>query len=122
MSKKVLIVDDSAIVREQVRMVLTGVDFQVVEAIDGLDGQRVLEATDDVDLVICDARMPRMNGLALLEAIRSRPEHAAVPVVVLSMAGEPGVGERARRAGAEGWLVKPFRASRLIAEAQRLTR
>ena len=69
-AKKVLIVDDSQTVRQQVSRALSGAGYHVVEAVDGIDGQDKL--TDSVDMVICDVNMPRMNGLEMLESDQAR--------------------------------------------------
>ena len=122
MSKKVLVVDDSATVRQQVRMALSRSAFQVVEAVDGVDGQHKIDTARDIDLVICDVNMPRMDGIAMLEAVKSQARHARLPVVMLTTERQPALIQRARRAGAKGWIVKPFKANLLVAAAQKLTR
>jgi len=121
MSKKVLVVDDSATVRQQVRMALSQSGFQVVEAVDGLDGKHKIDAARDISLVICDVNMPRMNGIDMLEAVKSQARHARLPVVMLTTEGQPALIQRAKKAGAKGWIVKPFKANLLVAAAQKLT-
>ena len=121
MLKKVLVVDDSATVRQQVRMALSRSEFQVVEAVDGLDGKQKLDANRDISLVICDVNMPRMNGIEMLEVVKSQPRHARLPVVMLTTEGQPALIQRAKRAGAKGWIVKPFKANLLVAAAHKLT-
>jgi two-component system chemotaxis response regulator CheY len=122
MSKKVLVVDDSATVRQQVRMALSQSGFQVVEAVDGLDGKQKIEGASDISLVICDVNMPRMNGIDMLEAVKAQPRHSSLPVVMLTTEGQPALIQRAKRAGAKGWIVKPFKANLLVAAANKLTR
>jgi two-component system chemotaxis response regulator CheY len=111
---KVLIVDDSPSVRKEVSQALSKVGYQVVEAVDGADGIVKIDREQPA-AVICDVNMPRMNGLEMLETIRREPRHANLPVVMLTSEGAPALIERARKAGARGWLVKPFRTDLLVA-------
>jgi CheY-like chemotaxis protein len=118
--KKVLVIDDSAIVRELIRRMLTRSGFVVVEAVDGLDGKRKLDAGGDFCLVLCDVHMPRMNGVDMLEAIQAEARHTAIPVIMLTNEGRPSLLRRAGRAGAKGWLKKPFKAHQLLSAAARV--
>ena len=111
---KVLIVDDSPSIRKEVAQALTQVGYEVVQAVDGADGIAKIDQERPA-AVICDVNMPRMNGLEMLEAIRREPRHAALPVVMLTSEGQPALIERAKKAGARGWLVKPFRTDLLVA-------
>lgn len=121
MTKKVLIVDDSATVREQVREVLTVASFEVVEAADGVEGAETIARCDDLAAVICDVNMPRMNGLDMLEAVRRGPKGAALPIVMLTTEGQHELVRRAKAAGAKGWIVKPFKPELLVAAVRKLT-
>ena len=117
--KKILVVDDSATVRQQVGLALTQAGYAVVEACDGQEGLAMLEK-GGVAMVICDVNMPRMSGLDMLENLRRDPRHAAVPVVMLTTEGHPGLVERAKKAGAKGWIVKPFKAELMISAVSKL--
>jgi two-component system, chemotaxis family, chemotaxis protein CheY len=119
--KKVLIVDDSATVREQVREVLTVASFEVLEAADGMEGAETIARCDDLAAVICDVNMPRMNGLDMLEAVRKNPKAAALPIVMLTTEGQHELVRRAKAAGAKGWIVKPFKPELLVAAVRKLT-
>jgi len=119
--KKVLIVDDSPSIRKEVAQALTKEGYTVVEAVDGADGIVKIGAEHPA-AVICDVNMPRMNGLEMLETIRRQPEHATLPVVMLTSEGQPALIERAKRAGARGWIVKPFRTDLLVAAVATLVR
>jgi two-component system, chemotaxis family, chemotaxis protein CheY len=120
MSKKVLVVDDSATVRQQVGTALTQAGFTVIEAVDGVDGAARIAATTDLALVICDVNMPRMNGLEMVEAVRTNPAAAAMPIIMLTTEGDPTLVARAKQAGAKGWIVKPFKPELLVAAAKKL--
>lgn len=121
MSKKVLVVDDSATVRQQVRLALAQSGFDVVEAVDGVDGKDKISSTPDIKMVICDVNMPRMNGIDMIEAVHATGRHTGLPIVMLTTEGQPALIQRAKAAGAKGWIVKPFKADLLVAAVQKLT-
>jgi two-component system chemotaxis response regulator CheY len=117
--KKILVVDDSATVRQQVGLALQGAGYTVVEAGDGVEGLAALDK-GGVAMVICDVNMPRMSGLDMLENLRRDARHATIPVVMLTTEGHPALVERAKKAGAKGWIVKPFKAELMIAAVGKL--
>lgn len=120
MAAKVLIVDDAATVRQQVRVALQQAGFETVEAVDGVEGIEQLGAHRDVRLIIADINMPRMDGIEMLGAIGKDPALAGVPILMLTTEGNPELVRRAKEAGAVGWIVKPFKAHLLVAAAQKL--
>jgi two-component system chemotaxis response regulator CheY len=121
MSKTVLVVDDSMMVRQQVTRALAAGGFVVVEAKDGVDGLEKLKAAKDVLLVICDVNMPRMDGLQFVEEVRGDPAYAHLAIVMLTTEGQPELVQRAKALGAKGWIVKPFKPDQLLAVAHKLT-
>lgn len=121
MGKKVLIVDDSATVRQQVRFTLAEAGFDVLEASDGCEGADTIASVNDLAAVICDVNMPRMNGLEMLEAVKKDPKHTVLPVVMLTTDGQHQLIQRAKAAGAKGWIVKPFKPELLLAAIRKLT-
>jgi two-component system chemotaxis response regulator CheY len=121
MSKRVLIVDDSATIRQQVRMALTQAGFDVIEAADGEDGVAKIRADATIAAVICDVNMPKKSGLELIEEIKAGGANSHVPIVMLTTEGQPALVQRAKQAGAKGWIVKPFKANLLVAAMQKLT-
>ncbi len=121
MLKKVLIVDDSATVRQQVRTALGTTEFDVVEASDGTEGAETINRLPDLAAVICDVNMPRMNGLEMLETIKRDPKNTTLPVVMLTTEGQHELVQRAKAAGAKGWIVKPFKPELLLAAIRKLT-
>jgi two-component system chemotaxis response regulator CheY len=121
MSAKVLVVDDSMMVRKQVGQALIGAGFSVIEATDGLDALQKLTTSPDTRLVVCDVNMPRMNGIEFLEALRKVESTANLPVVMLTTEGQPELVQRAKALGAKGWIVKPFKPDLLVAAAKKLT-
>jgi two-component system chemotaxis response regulator CheY len=121
MGKKVIVVDDAATVRQQVGMALKQAGYDVLEATDGQEGKNLIDKTPDAAMVICDVNMPRMNGLEMLEALGRSGRLATLPVIMLTTEGQPQLMQRAKAAGAKGWMVKPFKANLLVATVQKLT-
>jgi two-component system chemotaxis response regulator CheY len=118
--KKILVVDDSPTVRQQVSMALKQAGFEVAEATDGADGLSKVSADSDIAMVILDVNMPRMNGLEMLEAVKAGGKNAGLHVIMLTSEGQQSLIERAKKAGAKGWIVKPFKAELLVAAVKKL--
>ncbi|TCP41896.1 response regulator [Rhodovulum marinum] len=116
----VLAIDDSLTIREMVREVLSSAGFTVTTANDGADGVSVFEQ-DQYDAVITDINMPRMDGFGVIEHIRGGAVNTRVPILVLTTESGPALKERARKAGATGWIVKPFEDEGLINVIRRVT-
>jgi two-component system chemotaxis response regulator CheY len=119
MATKILIADDSMLIRRQVVAALSGAGFTVVEAVDGEDALGKLTA--DTGLVVCDLNMPKMNGMELLEKMHADPVFSTIPFVMLTTEARPGMFERAKAFGAKAWLIKPFKAELLLAAINKLT-
>jgi len=120
MNMRVLVVDDSAMVRHHVKRALSGPEFCVVEAEDGVDALEKLAEAGDVSLVICDVNMPRMNGLDFLENLRREERWKSLAVVMLTTEAQPDLVQRGRSLGAKGWIIKPFKPELLVAAARKL--
>jgi two-component system chemotaxis response regulator CheY len=118
MPHTILVIDDSDTLRQQVRQTLLGAGYEVAEASDGLDGLEKIRASNNLSLVLCDINMPRMNGLEMLLALQR--DGAKIPIIMLTTEGQPALIQRAREAGAKGWIVKPFKAELLIAAVVKL--
>jgi len=118
--KKVLIVDDSASVRQQVSLALIDAGFEVIEAVDGIDGVAKINGNTDLAAVVCDLNMPGINGIELLEQVREGGRNAALPILMLTTEGHPSLIHRAKQAGARGWMIKPFKTELLVATVRKL--
>ena len=121
MGKRILIVDDSATIRQQVRLALTQAGFEVVEANDGEEGVRMIRSDTSLVAVICDVNMPKKSGLELVEEIKAGGVNSQLPIVMLTTEGHPDMVQRAKGAGAKGWIVKPFKPNLLVAALLKLT-
>ena len=121
MSKTILTVDDSRTMRDMLAMALNDAGFNVVQAVDGEDGLAVLDAhSGDVDVIITDINMPKLDGFGFIEAVRVDDDYRAIPILVLTTESDPSKKQRAREAGATGWIVKPFNPEKLVEAIRRV--
>jgi len=118
-SKKILVVDDSASMRGMVAFTLKGAGFDVKEADDGVAGVDAAKA-EPFDLVLADVNMPRMDGISMVREIRKLPGFSGVPILVLTTESNPEKKQEGKAAGATGWLVKPFDPEQLLATVRRV--
>jgi two-component system, chemotaxis family, chemotaxis protein CheY len=114
MSKRILTIDDSKTIRDMLMLTLAEAGFEVLQAVDGQDGLDVLDK-EQVDVVITDINMPRMDGYEVIRHLRNNAAHKSTPILVLTTESESDKKNLARVAGATGWMVKPFDPERLIA-------
>ena len=119
MTKTVLTVDDSRTMRDMLMLALKDAGYRVVQAEDGVHGLEVLQS-ERPDIVITDINMPRMDGFGFIEGVRADPRHRATPVLVLTTESDAAKKQRARDAGATGWIVKPFDPAKLIDAVRRV--
>lgn len=119
MSKLVLTVDDSRTMRDMLKMALDGAGFRVVQAVDGLHGLEVLESHAP-DVIITDINMPNLDGFGFIEAVRGDTRRRATPILVLTTESDAEKKQRARDAGASGWIVKPFDPVKLVDAVRRV--
>jgi two-component system chemotaxis response regulator CheY len=119
--KKILTVDDSASIRQMVSFTLTKMGYDVAEAVDGRDGLDK-SGKQKFDLVITDLNMPNMDGIQMITAIRKLPGYGFTPVLMLTTESQAEKKDAGRKAGATGWIVKPFNADQLIAVVQKLVK
>jgi two-component system, chemotaxis family, chemotaxis protein CheY len=118
-STRILTVDDSASMRALLNHALTSNGFEVAQADDGVAALEWL-ATNEVDVVITDINMPRLDGFGLIEQVRGGTRHRDRPILVLTTESSDEKKDRARRAGATGWIVKPFDTEKLVAAVRRV--
>ncbi|WP_024538634.1 response regulator [Comamonas badia] len=111
--QSILAVDDSPSMRKMVTFTLTSAGFNVVEAVDGEDAYEKAMA-HDVNLVLADQNMPRLDGIGLTRRLRSHPRFKSMPILILTTESSDVMKQAGRSAGATGWLVKPFDPTRLV--------
>ena len=119
MSKTVLTVDDSRTMRDMLRLALDRAGYRVVQAVDGLDGLAVLEG-EQPDVIVTDINMPRMDGFGFISEVRGEGRHRFTPILVLTTESDAEKKNRARQAGATGWIVKPFDPIKLVDAVRRV--
>jgi two-component system chemotaxis response regulator CheY len=95
--------------------------FDVVEADDGQDAFTKLKSSK-VDMLITDLNMPNMDGIELIQKIRSLPDYKFIPIIMLTTESEEKKKQQGKEAGATGWLVKPFNPPQLIAVVKKVMR
>jgi two-component system chemotaxis response regulator CheY len=120
MAKKVIVVDDSITIRQQLHETLAGAGYEVVEASDGYEGIRSIDQHADAAMVICDVNMPNMSGLEMLATVKASPRNAALPVVMLTTEGDPMLVRAAKASGAKGWIAKPLKPDLLLSTVRKL--
>ncbi|NGM47152.1 response regulator [Rhodobacter sp. SGA-6-6] len=120
MTIRVLAIDDSRTIRNLVRKAMEEAGFACTTADDGVQGvERFAEV--DPDVVITDINMPRLDGFGVIDAIRGGGGNRTVPILVLTTESAEELKARARRAGATGWIVKPFEDTAIVSVVRRVT-
>lgn len=103
----ILIVDDSASMRQMVAFTLKAAGHQVTDAADGAQGLTKAKSSQ-FDLVISDVNMPNRNGLELTADLRALPNYKFIPILLLTTESSGDKKMAGKTAGATGWIVKPF--------------
>ncbi len=120
MSKTILIVDDSASVRQIVSMTLKSNGHQVIEAENGQLGLDKLDGTK-IHLIISDVNMPVMDGLTFVEQAKQKNEYKFTPILMLTTETDQNLKQRGKELGVKAWLVKPFQPQVLLSAIAKLT-
>lgn len=116
---KILVVDDSRSMRKMILITLEQAGHEVVEAEDGEQGLAAA-SQHKFDAIISDINMPKMTGLEMVERIRLDSINQKTPIVCLTTESTPDIKEKGKRAGATGWMVKPFTPDKLNSVIQRV--
>ena len=119
MPKRILIVDDSASVRQVQQVVLSGAGYEVVAAVDGKDALAKL-AGQSFHLILTDLNMPNLDGLGLVRAVRRDGAHRLTPVILVTTESQDAKKKEGKAAGATGWIVKPFTPDQLVAVVKKV--
>lgn len=119
MTLSILAIDDSSTMRRLVQQTLIQFGYSVEVAEDGIDGLEKLESVQP-DLVITDINMPRLDGFGVIEGVRKHPTLNKIPVLTLTTESAAELKQRARAAGASGWIVKPFDKDKLLLAIKRV--
>ena len=110
---KVLVIEDDEVLRESILDILKTRNFDVIGAEDGLRGLQLAQEFVP-DLILCDVRMPKLDGYEVLQAIRQDPKTAAIPLIFLTAETIQNVVGKGQNLGANGYLIKPFSTAELL--------
>ncbi|OJW79666.1 response regulator [Thiobacillus sp. 65-1402] len=119
MAKTVLIVDDSASIRQVVGLTLKGAGYDVVDAVDGRDALSKLDGRK-LHLVISDVNMPNMDGISFVREMKGRPAYKFTPVIMLTTEAGEAKKRDGQMAGAKAWVVKPFQPAQMLDAVSKL--
>lgn len=111
--KTILVVDDSASMRQMITFTLKRNGYSVLEAKDGLEGEG-LATKNKVDLMITDVNMPKKNGFELIRSLRQQSQYKFTPMLMLTTEAGMDKKSEGKAAGATGWIVKPFNPEQLL--------
>jgi two-component system chemotaxis response regulator CheY len=119
--KRILSVDDSVSVRQMVSFTLRKAGYEMGEACDGRDAL-AKAGLSKFDMIITDLNMPNLDGIEMIRALRSLQGYSFTPILMLTTESQPEKKDAGRKAGATGWIVKPFNGEQLLAVVQKLVR
>ena len=119
MPKIVITVDDSMSIRETVKMILASAGYQVLTAEDGVKGLQICQQ-QKADLILSDLNMPNMDGTTLIAKLRTLPQYRFTPILMLTTESQEEKKLAGKKAGATGWIVKPFDPAKLLAVVQKV--
>jgi two-component system, chemotaxis family, chemotaxis protein CheY len=122
MSASILVIDDSASIREIVSWSLRKEGYAVYTGQNGKEGLQSLNQHPSIKLIISDLNMPVMDGLTFLKEIRNREKSRFIPVIILTTESQAVKREEARLNGATAWLIKPFDSAKLISVVKKAMR
>jgi two-component system chemotaxis response regulator CheY len=120
MLKKVLVIDDSALIHQMYKMVLMRYRCEIIDGMNGQDGWDKLAANPDVDLILLDINMPVMNGIEFIKKVKATERYSAIPIVMVSTEGKEEDTLRGLALGAKGYVKKPFQPSDLHALIEKI--
>lgn len=119
MTKTIMIVDDSASMRQVIGIALKGEGYTVIEGRDGKDALSKLTG-QKVHLIISDVNMPVMDGITFLKEVKQLPNYKFTPILMLTTESEESKKREGQAAGARAWMVKPFKSDQLLNAVQKL--
>jgi two-component system, chemotaxis family, chemotaxis protein CheY len=119
MTKTIMVVDDSASMRQVVGIALKSEGYTVIEGRDGKDALAKLTG-QKVHLIISDVNMPVMDGIAFLKEVKQLPNYKFTPIIMLTTESAEDKKREGQAAGARAWMVKPFKAEQLLSAVQKL--
>ena len=119
MAKTILIVDDSASLRQVVSIALKGAGYDVMEAVDGKDALGKLKG-QKIHLIISDVNMPIMDGISFVKEVKKNATYKFTPIIMLTTESQEGKKLEGQAAGAKAWVVKPFKPEQMLNAVSKL--
>lgn len=119
MAKTILIVDDSASLRQVISIAIKGAGYDVIEGCDGQDGLKKLDGKK-IHLIISDVNMPNMDGLTMVQEIKKMPAYKFTPIIMLTTEAGADKKEIGKAAGVKAWMVKPFKPDQMLDAVSKL--
>lgn len=119
MAKTIMVVDDSASLRQVVGIALKGAGYDVIEGCDGRDAVSKLKG-QKIHLIISDVNMPNMDGISFVKAVKQMATYKFTPIIMLTTESQEEKKREGQAAGAKAWLVKPFKPEVLLGAVQKL--
>lgn len=119
MAKTILIVDDSASLRQVVGIALKGAGYDVIEASDGKDALGKLDG-QKIHLIISDVNMPNMDGITFVKEAKKLSSYKFTPIIMLTTESQESKKAEGQAAGAKAWVVKPFQPAQMLAAVSKL--
>ena len=119
MAKTIMIVDDSASLRQVVSIALKSAGYDVVQACDGKDALSKLDGRK-LHLIISDVNMPNMDGISFVKAAKQLPAYKFTPVIMLTTEASDAMKQQGQAAGAKAWVVKPFQPAQMLTAVSKL--
>ncbi|EOC99263.1 response regulator [Caldisalinibacter kiritimatiensis] len=126
MGNLILAVDDSRTIRASVKYTLEKAGYEVVLGCDGKEGLDKLNELKHQgkkpDMIISDINMPNMDGISFIKELKNKMEYKFIPVLVLTTESQHQKKMEGKKAGAAGWLVKPFKSQQLVDVVKKFVR
>jgi two-component system chemotaxis response regulator CheY len=119
MAQTILVIDDSASLRQVVAMALQGAGYDVLQAGDGQAALALLDGRK-IGMAVCDVNMPRMNGIEFVKAAKALPAYRFLPILMLTTESQESKKDEGRAAGAKAWMLKPFSPASLLNAVSKL--
>ena len=119
MAKTIMVVDDSASLRQVVGIALKGAGYDVIEGCDGKDALAKMTG-QKIHLIISDVNMPNMDGITFVKAVKQLPNYKFTPVIMLTTESQESKKAEGQAAGAKAWVVKPFKPEQMLGAVQKL--
>lgn len=119
MAKTILVVDDSAGIRQIVSATLKSAGYEVMEGVDGADALAKL-AGHKVHLIICDVNMPVMDGISFVKEIKKSADHKFIPIIMLTTVSQERKKQEGQALGVKAWVVKPFQPEQMLSVVSKL--